>query len=288
MSDATLAIGAGDPAAAAAPKRTRNRVSIAAIAWRNLWRSKSRTWLMAGGIGFAGLLVMSINSLQIGTFTMTIDASARFFAGHVQVQHPDYLEDPRPDHVVRNAAAKVEALEQSGEFDGVAPRALAFALLAAADADAGGAESPAVGGLVVGVDTGREFAAIREQPATGALSRGAGRGVRRGRAGAEPRRLGGRRHRGAGQFRARRRGGDGGYRRRHLQHRPSRIRSLANARSPSRVPRRIRPAGRRSRHRLDDARSSSRRAYRGPRSATAQPWASPGRGCCRTCTSWRN
>ena len=77
----------------------------------------------------------------------------------------------------------------------------------------------------------------------GALSRGAGRGVRRGRAGAEPRRLGGRRHRGAGQFRGWRRGGDGGYRRRHLQHWPSRIRSLANARSPSRVPRRIRPAG---------------------------------------------
>ena len=174
MSDATLALGAGDPAAATAPTRTRNRVSIAAIAWRNLWRSKSRTWLMAGGIGFAGLLVMSINSLQIGTFTMTIDASARFFAGHVQVQHPDYLEDPRPNHVVRNATAKVEALEQSGKFDGVAPRALAFALLAAADADAGGAESPAVGGLVVGVDTGREFAAIREQPATGRYLAGPG------------------------------------------------------------------------------------------------------------------
>ena len=174
MSDAALAAEAGDRTAAAVSTRTRNRVSIAAIAWRNLWRSKSRTWLMAGGIGFAGLLVMSMNSLQAGTFAMTIDASARFFAGHVQVQHPDYLDDPRADRVVRNAAARVDALEQRREFDGVAPRALAFALLSAADADASGSESPAVGGLVVGVDTGREFAAIREQPATGRYLAGPG------------------------------------------------------------------------------------------------------------------
>ena len=164
MSDATLPL---DAAAAAKPRAKQSRVSIAAIAWRNLWRNKRRTWLMAGGVGFAGLLVIAINSLQIGVFELTIDATARFFAGHVQVQHPDYLDDPRPSHAVRGAAARIEALELRREFDGVAPRALAFALLAAAESDDSGAEPPAAGGLVVGVDPHREFAAIREQAATG-------------------------------------------------------------------------------------------------------------------------
>ena len=164
MSDATLPL---DGAAEAAPERLKSHVSIAAIAWRNLWRNKRRTWLMAGGVGFAGLLVIVINSLQIGVFEITIDATARFFAGHVQVQHPDYLDDPRPSHAVRNATARVEALELRREFDGVAPRAMGFALVAAAEADESGAEPPAVGGLVVGVDPRREYASIREQAATG-------------------------------------------------------------------------------------------------------------------------
>ena len=163
MSDAALPLEA---VAGAAQTRTKSRASIAAIAWRNLWRNKRRTWLMAGGIGFAGLLVTVMNSMQVGVFEMTIDVAARFFSGHVQVQHPDYLDDPRPNHAIRNAAAMVEALERRDEFDGVAPRAQAFALLSAVN-DASGADAPAVGGLVVGVDPRREFAAIREQTATG-------------------------------------------------------------------------------------------------------------------------
>ena len=166
MSDATLPLDAASRARGL-PVASKSRVSIAAIAWRNLWRNRRRTWLMAGGVGFAGLLVIVINSLQIGVFEITIDATARFFAGHVQVQHPDYLDDPRPSHAVGNATARVEALEQRPEFDGVAPRALGFALVAAAEADESGAEPPAVGGLVVGVDPSREFAAIRDQAATG-------------------------------------------------------------------------------------------------------------------------
>ena len=172
MSDAGIAVGADVGADSSQARPSRSRVSIAAIAWRNLWRNKRRTWLMAGGIGFAGFLVVGVNSLQTGTFEMMIDSAARFFAGHVQVQHPSFFDEPASGNIVTGVAARIEALERGGRFDAVAPRAQAFALLSKADGD--GAETPAFGGLVVGVDAEREFAAIREQAASGRYLRGPG------------------------------------------------------------------------------------------------------------------
>ncbi len=151
-----------------------SRVSTAAIAWRNLWRNKRRTWLMAAGIGFAGLLVTLINSLQTGAFEMMIDNTARFATGHVQIQHPDYFATPRTDLTVNNASDRLAALALDSRFDGVAPRAQAFALLAGVAEDDTEAEPRAVGGMVVGVDPEREFAAIRNNPATGRYIDGPG------------------------------------------------------------------------------------------------------------------
>ena len=74
-----------------------------AIAWRNLWRNRRRTWLMACGIGFAGWMLIFSQSLQDGTFDLMIDNSARMMAGHLQVQHPEYQDNPRLEHVVRDA-----------------------------------------------------------------------------------------------------------------------------------------------------------------------------------------
>ena len=170
MSDAAVALGAEVRAEAA--RLPRSRVSIAAIAWRNLWRNKRRTWLMAGGIAFAGFLVVGVNSLQTGTFEMMIDSAARFSTGHVQVQHPAFFDEPRPGNALAGVAARVEALERGGRFEAVTPRAQAFALLSKADGDSG--DAPAFGGLVVGVDPQREFAAIREQAASGRYLQGAG------------------------------------------------------------------------------------------------------------------
>lgn len=166
MSDSAVSIDAPAPAAALSSRPSR-RISAATIAWRNLWRNPRRTWLTAGGIAFAGLLVVAISSLQTGAFKMMIDNTARFFSGHLQVQHPAYQDAPRLDLLVTNASARIAALAERPEFDAVAPRAQAFALLArVAEADSG-ADPPAVGGMVVGVDPWREFAAIRHGQTTG-------------------------------------------------------------------------------------------------------------------------
>ena len=88
-------------------------LGTAAVAWRNLWRNRRRTWLMAGGIGFAAWMLIIAQSLQGGTFTLMIDNGARMMVGHVQVQHPDYEDNPRLENVLENAPglrARIETL----------------------------------------------------------------------------------------------------------------------------------------------------------------------------------
>ena len=160
MAESVLAPDTPERRAGALPLARESHVSVAAIAWRNLWRNKRRTWLMISGIVFAGFLVIFINSLQRGAFDMMIDITARFFSGHVQIQHPAFLDEPRMDRTVRNAAARVADLQLRREFTAIAPRAQAFALVAASSAS-NDTDPPATGALVIGVDPLLEFAAIR-------------------------------------------------------------------------------------------------------------------------------
>ena len=156
--------------AADTPQRVQaSRVSVAAIAWRNLWRNRRRTWLMVSGIAFSGLLVIMINSMQQGAFEMMTDNTARFYVGHLQVQHPGFLDEPRMERTIRGASARLDMLDARPQFTAVAPRAQAFSLVAAS----GGAivddesDPPATGALVIGIDPDREFAAIRHSVDTG-------------------------------------------------------------------------------------------------------------------------
>ena len=94
MAEATVAPQPGALAGGA------GALGTAKVAWRNLWRNRRRTWLMAGGIGFAAWMLIIAMSLQGGTFTLMIDNGARMMVGHVQVQHPDYEDNPRLESVL--------------------------------------------------------------------------------------------------------------------------------------------------------------------------------------------
>ncbi len=99
------------------------------IAWRNLWRNRRRTLFTAGSIAFACLLLMFSRSLQLGSYTGMIDAATELFTGHAQVQHGDFLDDPRLRYRISNAAGLTEQVASLPGVAGVAPRGQAFALL---------------------------------------------------------------------------------------------------------------------------------------------------------------
>lgn len=143
MSEAALSL-AGAPRRGAAG----TRAMFARVAWRNLWRRRLRTWMSAGGLAFAIFLVSAFMALQAGTYGGWIDTATDMMTGHAQLQHPDYLDNPRFAHSIKNATELVRRLAGVPGVAGVAPRAEAFALVSVGERS--------FGALVMGVDPERE------------------------------------------------------------------------------------------------------------------------------------
>ena len=99
-----------------------------ALAWRNLWRNKTRTLLTAGGIAFAVFLVTFSMALQGGSYEDMIKAATRFYTGHAQINQRDFVTDSKLEQTIGNAAALRAQLEK--KFSLVAlPRVQAFGIV---------------------------------------------------------------------------------------------------------------------------------------------------------------
>jgi len=126
---------------------------IPAVAWRNLWRNARRTWLTAGGIGFAIALVVVGMAFQVGGYAQGIENGTALFSGHIQVQHRAYPDDARFEHTIENVSPLLQKLDEQPELVSVAPRVQAFALAST--------DERSFGAQVLGVDLQRENRTVR-------------------------------------------------------------------------------------------------------------------------------
>ncbi len=159
---------------ASKPARRAVGAALVTMAWRNLWRVRRRTWLTAGGVAFAVFLLVLMRSMHVGVFGATVDLATKQMPGHAQVQHPQYLDDPRMRYTVEGLAAVTETLKGHPGVRAVAPRGMGFALVSA-DSQAG---ETSFGAQVMGIDPAVEFATLSQRALPGgrALER-AGEGL---------------------------------------------------------------------------------------------------------------
>lgn len=86
---------------------------LAAMAWRNLWRQPRRTILTLVSIAFGGFLAVIMTAMQDQSFADFIDNAAKFGAGHVTIQHPEYQDRPILTHTVSVAdETRAEAADE--------------------------------------------------------------------------------------------------------------------------------------------------------------------------------
>ena len=95
-------------------------------------------------IAFAMLLIQVLMSFQAGTYGPIIDGAARFGGGHMQIQSPDYEDEPRIEHTLKVTEDFIRELEQVEGIERATPRAETYALVSN--------EERSDGALVSGVD----------------------------------------------------------------------------------------------------------------------------------------
>ncbi|MDR2410382.1 MAG: FtsX-like permease family protein [Bacteroidales bacterium] len=101
---------------------------IIKIAWRNLWRNKRRTIITASSIFFAVFFAIVMRSFQIGTYDHMIKLSIESYLGYLQIQNPDYFDDPTIDNVFEFTAEMLEEIMAIDNVKVAVPRIESFAL----------------------------------------------------------------------------------------------------------------------------------------------------------------
>ena len=106
---------------------------ILRMAWRNLWRHGRRTWLTVAAMAFSNTLLVFSISLQFGSYDMMIGNSLQAFSGHIQIQHPAYLEQSKMRYALPDIEALAQRLRVQLELDSISARASGFALASSQD-----------------------------------------------------------------------------------------------------------------------------------------------------------
>ncbi len=68
--------------------------TILTLSWRNLWRNRRRTAIMLGAISVGVWAMIFMTALMRGMVDDMLNQGIRNLPGHVQIQHPEFLDDP--------------------------------------------------------------------------------------------------------------------------------------------------------------------------------------------------
>ena len=141
------------------------------MAWRNLWRHRRRTLLTLSSIAFGTTLAVLFTGLGDSNWRKMIDLAARMGAGHVTLQHPEYLETPTLSRTVKNADALSALALDDPDVVRAVPRISGYLMLATAGQSYGAAFlafDPAVEdadtfSLLEAITEGETFATSRDE-----------------------------------------------------------------------------------------------------------------------------
>jgi putative ABC transport system permease protein len=101
---------------------------IIKMAWKNLWRNRSRTLITVAAIFFAVILSTIAESLKQGVFENLVKNVVSFYTGYIQVHKPGYQDEQILDNSFKETSTLESALYQHGNISAIAPRLEAFAL----------------------------------------------------------------------------------------------------------------------------------------------------------------
>ena len=82
------------------------------LSWRNLWRNHRRTGIMLGAIAIGVWAMIFMTALMRGMVDDMLNQGIHNLPGHIQIQHPDFLDDPSVANSIAVPGGEFEALLQ--------------------------------------------------------------------------------------------------------------------------------------------------------------------------------
>jgi len=118
------------------------------MAWKSLWRNRSRTFITTAAIFFAVILSVMASSLKEGIFKNLVKNVVSFYTGYIQVHKKGYQDEQILDNsFVADEKMETKILSQSN-ITNLTPRLESFALASSEDFTKGC--------MVVGIDPAKE------------------------------------------------------------------------------------------------------------------------------------
>ena len=99
------------------------------IAWRNIWRSKTRSIVVILSIAIGVWALSFVLSFSNGIVHTFIQNAIREQYSHIQIHHPKFPEDKNSKYFIENAEETLAELKQRPEFEAVTSRVITTAMI---------------------------------------------------------------------------------------------------------------------------------------------------------------
>ena len=98
------------------------------LAWRNLWRNKSRTGITIASVFFAVLLSVMLTAIQRGAMQNLMKGVVGFYSSYIQVHKKGYFDEQTLDNVLDLKGGAMTVIKAQKNVTLVSPRLESFAL----------------------------------------------------------------------------------------------------------------------------------------------------------------
>ncbi len=99
------------------------------LAWKNIWRNKKRTIIVAASVFFAVILATVMRSAQLGSYRYMIQSTAKMQTGYLQIQGKGFWDNRSLDKSFIASGSLLSGLKSIKGITSATPRLEAFALL---------------------------------------------------------------------------------------------------------------------------------------------------------------
>lgn len=123
------------------------------LAWKNIWRNKTRTIITMAAVFFAVILSVFASSIKDGVFDNLVKNVVSFYTGYVQIHKAGYFDEQILDNSMELRLESQSIIQNTGNVSDVAQRLESYALIASSKSTKGC--------MVVGIEPEKETKVTR-------------------------------------------------------------------------------------------------------------------------------